>query len=170
MGISQRLQQQLEEDRELAINSNSEKARSEFLIAPILAEVRRQKNREVSLFSGVEFNVDEAHGLVGVCDFLFSLSPMSLEIRAPVVSIVEAKKENITAGIPQCLAELVAAQRFNAAQERSISCLYGVVTTGEIWRFLRLEGAIAVVDNDEYYIGQVEKIMGILLSMLSNGN
>jgi hypothetical protein len=64
----------------LAVDIGTEKARSEFIIAPILAEVRRQAQPPISLFSGVEFNVDIERGLRGICDFLFSLSPLQLTV------------------------------------------------------------------------------------------
>ena len=149
-----------------ALRSGSEKARSEYLIAPILQEVYEQVQERANLFSGVEFDVDEQRGLAGFCDFLFTLAPRTIEILAPVISVVEAKKEDIPKGIPQCLAELVAAQIFNAAEERNIETLYGVVTTGEIWKFLRLRGTEATIDTDDYFLNQPEKIVGIILSML----
>lgn len=61
----------LEETLPLAA-AGSEKARSELIISPVLVEVRRILNRQVSLFSGAEFNVDDTAGLNGVCDFLIS--------------------------------------------------------------------------------------------------
>ena len=150
----------------LALRVNSEKARSELIIMPILLEVYEQMQEQVNLFSGVEFNVDRKRGLAGYCDYLFSLSPLHREIQAPVVSVVEAKKENINAGLPQCLAELVAAQIFNAQGKRPIDPLYGVVTSGTEWKFLRLEGTTATIDTDDYFLIQPEKIVGIILSML----
>ena len=60
----------LEENIALAVDINTEKARSELIIAPILLEVRRQVNYRISLFSGTEFNVEPSKGLNGVCDFL----------------------------------------------------------------------------------------------------
>jgi hypothetical protein len=87
-------------------------------------------------------------------------------VLAPVISIVEAKKEDIPKGIPQCLAELVAAQIFNAAEGITIETLYGIVTTGTDWKFLRLRGTDATIDSDLYYLDNVEKIVGITLSML----
>ncbi len=165
--VTTRLKENLADDTDLALSSGSEKARSEYLIAPILSEVYRKSKDRAMLFSGIEFNVDRPRGLEGYCDFLLSLSPMSPEVRAPVVSIVEAKKEDILRGIPQCLAELVAAQIFNAAAERSIETLYGIVTTGTEWKFLRLRGMEALIDSDEYFLNQPEKIVGIILSMLN---
>lgn len=164
--ITTRLRDNLADDTELALSSGSEKARSEYLIAPILSEVYRKSKDRAMLFSGIVFNVNSAQGLEGYCDFLLTLAPMALEIRAPVVSVVEAKKEDINGGIPQCLAELVAAQMFNAAEERPIDTLYGVVTTGTDWKFLRLQGTNATIDSDLYYLDNVEKIVGIVLSML----
>ena len=164
--VSDLLRDMLAAHTTLALRSGSEKARSEYIIAPILAEVYRQMQDSINLFSGVEFEVDLAQELVGVCDFLFCLSPMSLAIEAPVVSVVEAKKEDILRGIPQCLAEMVAAQCFNTQANRPIGTIFGVVTTGEIWKFMRLQGTSATVDSDEYFLIQTEKIVGILLWML----
>jgi hypothetical protein len=164
--LSDLLRQTLAANTRLALRSGSEKARSEYIIAPVLAEVYRQMQETVNLFSGVEFDVDPDQDLAGVCDFLFSLVPMSLAIEAPVISVVEAKKEDILRGIPQCLAELVAAQTFNANAHRKIDTLFGVVTTGEIWKFLRLQGTNAVVDGDEYFLIEIEKVVGIMLWML----
>ncbi len=164
--ISDLLRETLARQTEVALRSGSEKARSELLIAPILMEVYAQSREYTNLFSGVEFTVDEQRGLAGFCDFLFTLTPRTFEVLAPVVSVVEAKREDINAGIPQCLAELVAAQIFNAAEERSIGTLYGIVTTGEIWKFLRLQGTDATIDTDDYFLNQPEKIVGIIISML----
>src|SRR5437868_5360655 len=70
--ISDLLRATLLENIPLALAISTEKARSEMLIAPILIEIRRQLERRVSLFSGVEFNVDVERGLNGVCDYLMS--------------------------------------------------------------------------------------------------
>jgi hypothetical protein len=110
---SERLLIDLNENKPLAIAINSEKARSEFLIAPILAEVRRQTQYQASLFSGVEFTVDPALGLKGFCDYILSRSREQYYITAPVAVIVEAKNENIIAGLGECIAAMVAAQLFN---------------------------------------------------------
>src|SRR4051812_19438387 len=69
------LQSLLQEFLPLALAINTEKARSEFVIAPILADLRRQLNHRISVFSGIEFNVDPAEGLSGFCDFILSASP-----------------------------------------------------------------------------------------------
>ncbi len=66
----------------------SEKARSEGIICPVLLEVRRILNRQISIFSGEDFTVDESVGLNGMCDFLLSRSAEVLEIEAPAIIII----------------------------------------------------------------------------------
>jgi hypothetical protein len=164
--ISSLLRQELAENVSLARDISTEKARSEFIIAPVLVEVRRQCQRRISIFSGVEFTVDVAQGLRGVCDFLISLSPLQLTIQAPVVSVVEAKNENMKAGIAQCTAEMLAAQKFNTLRGRALPAVYGAVTTGILWRFLRLQDTTVAVASTEHTIEQVEQIVGILVGMV----
>jgi hypothetical protein len=97
----------------LGLTINTEKSRSEMIIAPILLELKKQTQEPISLFSGTEFNVDSAQGLNGYCDFVVSLSSQQLYISSPVLMIVEAKKENIIEGLGQCIAAMLAAQVFN---------------------------------------------------------
>lgn len=160
--ISEKLTTILEETTELALAINTEKARSEMLITPILLEVRRQANYQISLFSGSDFNVDAEKGLNGYCDFVISRSKEQLTINAPVMIIVEAKNENIKGGLGQCMAAMLAAQIFNEQEKNEIKTIYGAVTTGDIWKFLKLEGANLFVDLNNYYIKELNKILGIL--------
>ncbi|MBW4632630.1 MAG: hypothetical protein KME30_12265 [Iphinoe sp. HA4291-MV1] len=157
----------LEESLPLA-SSASEKARSEGIIYPVLLEVRRILNRQISLFSGEDFTVDEAVGLNGMCDFLLSRSPEVLEIEAPAIIIVEAKKADLRTGFGQCIAEMVAAQRFNAAKNRPVSVIYGSISSGTQWRFLKLEDNTVTIDLMDYPLPPVEQILGILVWMVQN--
>jgi hypothetical protein len=157
------LSQTLSEFTELATLIGTEKARSEFLIAPILAEVRRQLGYRIALFSGTEFNVDASRGLQGFCDFILSASEEQLYIDAPVMTIVEAKREDIIGGLGQCVAAMVAAQQFNENKGQSVPKLYGAVTSGTNWRFLILEGTSVLIDSQEHYVNQIDRILGILL-------
>ncbi|WP_371357683.1 hypothetical protein [Hydrocoleum sp. CS-953] len=99
----------LKENGDIAVAINTEKARYEMIIAPILLEIRRKVNYNISLFSGVDFNVDFSQGLNGFCDFLISRSKEQLFIHAPVLTIVETKNENLKYGLGQCVAEMLAA-------------------------------------------------------------
>ena len=144
MAVSDFLTQTLTENIPLAVAISTEKARSELIIAAVLLEARRQVQRRVSLFSGVEFTVDPSQGLNGVYDFLFSLSQEQLTIEAPVVSVVEAKNDSLKSGLGQCMAEMVAASLFNKQKRRELPRVYGVVTTGSLWKFLQLQGGHGV--------------------------
>ena len=154
----------------IALGSNSEKARSELIISPILVDLRRQLKEEINLFSGVDFTVDDSKGLNGTCDFIITKSPEILMVTAPVITVVEAKKENINAGFGQCAAEMVAAQIFNQKSATEIKTIYGAVTTGSIWQFLKLEGQTLTIDLSEYYLKDVNKILGILARGISQVN
>ena len=150
----------------IASEINTEKSRSEMIIAPVLLELRRMLDDKISLFSGKEFNVDLEKGLNGACDFLISLSESQILIMAPVIAIVEAKKEDLIGGLGQCAAEMYAAQLFNQKEGNQIPIIYGVMTSGTVWRFLKLEGNALDVDVAEYYVKDVGKILGILSSLL----
>jgi hypothetical protein len=150
----------------LALAINTEKARSEMIIAPMLVELKRLLNDQVSLFSGVEFNVDPEQDLTGFCDFMISLSRQQLYISAPAFIVFEAKNENIKGGLGQCIAAMLAARLFNEREGKSLEQIYGAVTTGNQWKFLSLEGNTAYIDLKDYYIDQVDSIMGILVGLV----
>ena len=162
--VSEYLQETLAYNVPFALASNTEKSRSEMIIIPILLELTKKFVNQISLFSGVEFNIEPSQGLNGNCDFLISRSPEFLLINTPVIIIVEAKKENIKGGLGQCIAEMYAARLFNEREENQITEIYGVVTTGEIWKFLRLSGELVQIDLAEYFLNDLNKILGILSS------
>jgi hypothetical protein len=144
----------------------SEKARSEGIIYPVLLEVRRILNKQISLFSGEDFSIDESVGLNGIVDFLISRSPLILEILAPVAIIVEAKKADLKTGYGQCVAEMVAAQRFNIADSNSITAIFGAITNGTQWRFLKLQDNNITIDLSDYALPPVDQILGFLVWMV----
>lgn len=152
----------------LALSNNTEKARSELIISPVLLQLRKIENKKISLFSGVDFHVDEEKGLKGACDFIVSLSDEQLFLDAPVIAFVEAKKENIIQGVPQCIAEMKAAQIFNERRKNRVETIFGAVTTGIQWQFLRLINDRVSLDLDQYYIKELGKILGILHFMCNS--
>jgi hypothetical protein len=153
----------------LAMAIYTEKARSEFIIAPLLFEVRRRLGGVLALFSGVELNVEPTKGLNGVCDFIFSGSYIQSFLTAPLLTVVEAKNDNLRSGLGQCVASMFAAQLFTQKAESPIDVIHGVVTTGDVWRFLRLEGTNVTLDIHEYFIVDPGKILGVLQSLLEAG-
>ena len=166
---SQYLTETLRRNVSLALNINTEKARSELIIAPLLVEVREQLPN-VSLFSGIEFDVDAEKNLNGFCDYILSLSPEQAFLRVPVICIVEAKNENIKSGYAQCIAEMIAAQMFNQKKSRKLDNILGVVTTGSNWKFLKLQQKTILIDFDEYLIGEVDKILGIFKGFIDRAS
>jgi len=102
-----------------------------------------------------------------VCDFLVSLSPNQYYLESPVIILVEAKKDDLITGLGQCVAEMIAAQRFNAEKENDIPRVYGATTTGTNWLFLKLEGKHLYIDMEIYMLERCDKILGILASMVS---
>jgi hypothetical protein len=166
---SEMLLNYLAESLPIVSTSGSEKARSEGIIYPVLLEVRRLLERRMNLFSGESFDVDESVGLNGQCDFLITRSIEILEISSPVVVLVEAKKTDLKTGIGQCLAEMVAAQRFNEAADNQISTIYGCVSNGLQWQFLKLSGKTAMIDLTVYALSPIDRILGLLGWMAESG-
>jgi hypothetical protein len=71
-------------------------------------------------------------------------------------------EENITAGLGQCGAKMVAAQIFNQREHNDNMPILGAVTSGNLWKFLELEDKLLKIDLNEYYLRDVSKILGIL--------
>jgi hypothetical protein len=157
-----------DESFSLAEVAKSEKAKSELLVSPILVQARRLVDRHVQLFSGEEFNVDQEKGLNGFCDFLFSKSENQFTIDAPVLMLVEAKRGDLETGLGQCVAEMLAAQNYNQLKNRNIPTIYGCVTSGILWQFLKLDGSDVTIDPTNYSVKPVQKIFGILKWILSD--
>ena len=150
----------------VALGINTEMARSTYIITPILAESIRRAGPPSNVLPGVGFDVDQAQGLTGFCDYLIARSSEFFFVRAPIVAVVEAKKEDLIAGLGQCAAEMVAIRLFNEREESSIPVVYGCVTSGNLWKFLKLEGPTLSIDRSEYYLRDVAKILGILVSVI----
>jgi len=159
----------LNEKVPLALAINTEKARSELIITPVLYELRKYEKKNISLFSGIDFNIDESKGLNGICDYIISLSREQFFLDVPIVTIVEAKNEKINSGLPQCMAEMKAAQIFNQNKgNKNIKEMFGVVTTGSNWKFLVLENNKVTIELKEYFIQDVKKILGIFHRMFES--
>jgi hypothetical protein len=146
----------------LAITINTEKARSEWMVAPVLGDFWAAYHTRIGLYSGVDFPADPDAGLTGLVDFLISRAPQVPHIVAPVAVLFEAKRDNLNDGLGQCIAGMVGAQRFNRREKNAIETVYGGVTTGSLWKFLRLDGSVVTLDLREYALAEVDQILGIL--------
>ncbi|MCU0354512.1 MAG: hypothetical protein MUD08_12360 [Cytophagales bacterium] len=170
---SELLKKQLRRGTARAIKMNTEKARSEFIVAPILLEIAEIRGEQISFFSGVDFRVDAKRGLSGRCDFLISLSSEADFLTAPAVTIVEAKNENVQNGLGQCVAEMVAAQIFNERRGQNIKTIYGAVTSGLNWLFLKLEGQTVYIEEIERvydFERNLDELIGLLLRLTEAQN
>jgi hypothetical protein len=159
----------LDEFAPVALGVNSEKARSEFIIAPILAEARRRAVGPANVLPGVTLDVDRARGLTGFCDFVITRSGEYYYLRDPVLAVVEAKREDLVGGLGQCAAAMVGIREFNARDGTEVPAVYGCVTSGSIWRFLRLSGTSLSIDRQEYYLHDVGKVLGIVVHIMGTG-
>jgi hypothetical protein len=160
------LRDTLQKGRSIALFS--EKSRSEFIVAPILLSCQEMIKDECCVYSGIRLDVDAEKGLRGECDFIVARTSPTPTLQAPLLIVVEAKKNDIEEGLGQCAAQMIAARLFNARHKEELDQIYGCVTTGEAWQFLRLRQRELLVDSDRYYISQITTILGILMSLLSD--
>jgi hypothetical protein len=164
----QRVLEAIAESAPFAAAQGSEKVLSELIIAPLLFELRFLLDCQIGLFSGMDFSIDAALGLNGICDFLLTRSTNELLIEAPAIVLIEAKKADLIASWGQCAAEMIAAQKFNLANGQEIPTIYGSVTTGSQWQFLKLTGKDLTIDVTQYSLNPIERILGILKWMIEN--
>ncbi len=144
---------------------NSEKARSELLITPVLVEWIIRNPEKLQYLSGNTFDVDPDKFLKGRCDYLFT-KHLSLDIVAPVVAIFEAKDDNVDNWYGQCGAEMYAARLFNEQKNEPYKIIYGAVTDGYEWVFLRLEENILLIDRERYYLRNLSELLGVLQTIM----
>jgi hypothetical protein len=145
----------------------SEKARSEFLVAPILLACRDLVSGDLSIYSGQRLDVDADLGLVGECDYILALTPPVPRLRAPLVTVLEAKRGDIELGLGQCVAQMVGARLFNEHAGRQPGPVFGAVTTGESWQFLRLKDSTVTLHRERLFIAGVGGILAALQSILT---
>jgi hypothetical protein len=157
--VSQRLRDDLEEAKQYPIYT--EKAKSELIIMPVLKELKR-KNKEISLFSGFALNIDNEPDLNGSPDFILGAKPNAIEVEAPIFCLMESKNKAPDEGFAQCAAEMYASRLFNRQMNEPFETVYGAVTNGFDWIFMKLEENIVYIDSERYYINDVERLLGIM--------
>jgi hypothetical protein len=150
----------------LATSAHSEASRSIWMVGPVLSDLWNRYAGEVCLIAGADFPADPAAKLTGYCDFVIGRGPQRAVIGAPLLLIFEAKRDSIPDGLGQCIAGMVGAQRFNRRNNNPIDPVYGCITTGTNWKFLRLSGTNLTQDLTEYTLSQVDRILGIMIHMI----
>lgn len=146
----------------------SEKARSEFIVAPILIECTEKLPPGINIFSGVRLDVDAERGLKGECDFILARTLSAVSLQAPLMLILEAKKHDIEEGIPQCAAQMLGACRYNELDARLIPYVYGCVTNGDSWQFLKLQANDLQIHSERLTIKEVSKILWFVVQCLKD--
>jgi hypothetical protein len=148
----QDLRQQLEETLPY-VTLNSEAAKREILIAPVLSRVAVICRRILR----IEYSLKINEQLQGTLDY-FLQSMHSLVV-------VEAKRDDLTRGFTQLAVELIALAMLEDAPE----ILYGAVTMGHVWVFGTLERSARLVTRDiaSYTLpDDVEELVRILVGIL----
>jgi hypothetical protein len=156
----------LDEFAPLAIAINTEMARRELITGPLLMEAKRHAAGPVLVLPGMPLDADKAQGLNGYCDYLISRSDEFYYLRSPLAAVVEAKREDLIAGLGQCTAAMLGMRIFNERYGTPFPVLHGCVSSGTNWKFLRLEGDALSIDRREYYIGDVGLLLGILVQIM----
>lgn len=164
---STKLREDLDEAHDYSLLT--EKAKSEFLITPILKEIRRTHPTRVGVFSGVNLDLPDA-GLNGFCDFILSREPNTVELTAPIFCLVEAKNRTLEEGFAQCAAEMYAAILFNQANHTVPEVMHGCVTNGYEWNFMRLADKQLHIDDSRLFLNEVAKILGVFGVIVNGGD
>ncbi len=146
--------------------SKNEKSKSETIVSPILTELVKLNKDFITLFSGNNLEVEPENDLNGECDFIISKDVGRYSLKSPIFHIVEAKEHDIKLGIPQCVAQMHAANLFNKKDNTNIDCIYGCVTTGDDWLFLKLCEKDLFIDKKKYYLNEVDKILGVFQTII----
>jgi hypothetical protein len=63
---------------------------------------------------------------------------------------------------------MVAAQKFNTAQQVPIDTVYGAISSGNAWRFMKLVNHELSIDLTDYAIPPVDELLGMLVWMATN--
>ena len=147
----------------------SEKARSEMLITPIISEVRLKNPKKMTFFSGYQFNVDEKRGLKGFCDFIISQKYNAVFVESPILAVVEAKhNQDLLDATPQCIAEMYAAQLFNERRNNPQPVIFGAVTNGYEWLFLKLEDNLVTIDTERFMLQNMPQLLGVWQAVIDS--
>ncbi len=146
----------------------SEKSRSEFIVAPILLACRELSGDAIAIYSGQNLNVDPAKGLHGECDFILARVAALAGTARSLITIVEAKRNDIELGLGQCAAQMVGARQFNEHRGRVGGSVFGCVTTGEVWQFLKLEASQLGLDRLRCNIDKLGTILAVIQAMIAS--
>jgi len=141
----------------------SEAAICENLIYPLLKAAWKNYADIFSIWSHTALEYDDE--LTGIPDYLISKRSNLGKIifDNPLLAVVEAKKDNFSAGWAQCALEMVAIQKINDNPNFEI---YGLVSNGEIWEIAKLKNQKFIVYNKRFVIEELDNLFNVLVSIL----
>jgi hypothetical protein len=137
----------------------SEQFFRESFIYPFL-QFTWQHHQHLQLWINQSIAYDDL--LFGEPDYLLSIWPEGVVnqlVNRPLLAVMEAKKQDFEAGWAQCLAAMLACQKINGQEPLLI---YGIVTTGLVWEFGKLDGDLFTRDPRSYTITTPEVVYGLL--------
>ena len=106
------------------VSLTSEASRREVLISQVVLDLIHYTKASLR----IEYPLKVTPQLQGILDYLLRTQNQLL--------VIEAKREDLTYGFTQLIAELIALDRWDKTPDNPI--LIGAVTTGNIWQFGRL--------------------------------
>ena len=138
----------------------SEKSRSEWIVSPIMVEVKYRNKDKMNILSGENMSVSKDVSLTGECDFIFIKDPYAFTVESLIFCLVEAERHDLIGGLGQCAAQMVGARMLNEQEGVNYPVIYGCVTTGSDWQFLKLENQLITIENNLKYINELPYLLG----------
>ncbi len=139
----------------------SEKIKSESLIFPVLGFIKIANESFVQLFSGENLLASKKDKLNGEVDYIWVGKPDALELQKPIISLCEAKKGSIEDSLAQCAAQMYGARVYNQKKKNNIDDIYGCVSSGVDWQFMKLEGQTIWKDTKTYTLSNLPELLGV---------
>ncbi len=149
----------------------TEKARSEMQIAPVLGEIQALNLDRISIFSGENLPAEPKKGLNGEVDFMVSAVANAVRLQQPIITVVEAKKADLDLAYDQSAAQMVGASIFNEKKrmDKSPLNIFGIVTNGVEWQFLKLDREQILLDPVIYTLNNLNLLLGTIQYIVNQG-
>jgi hypothetical protein len=109
---------------------------------------------------------DAAAGLTGTCDFVIGRGQQLPRLISPMVVAVTAERDDLMRGYGPCIASMVGLQRVK--QPAPEATVFGIVTTGTLWKIMRLKNSLLYHDSQMYIVSPPDKLLGALVAMIES--
>ena len=149
------------------ITLSTEKAVSERLVSPVLAEMKKLNLEDIQVFSGEIIKADSKQGLNGEIDFIIARTPETLKPKNPLLIVTESKLGLIDGSVNQAAAQMIGIRVFNENRHYERTAIYGAVTDGGTWRFLKLDENNFYVDTNKFTTDKLPLLLGVLQEIVN---